>query len=96
MLGIVIGAAVLNSHRPYTRVASSCHDIVLSIAWHFIMKILTPEEGLQIVQLYYENSLSVKNLFCALRSTYGPYKRPTIRNTITLPKTQHLQKILFD
>ena len=33
------------------------------------MERLTPEQRLQIVQLYYENSRSVKNVFRALRSS---------------------------
>lgn len=56
------------------------------------MERLTPEQRLQIVQLYYENSRSVKNVFRALRSTYGQHNRPTertIRNTITHLETQH-------
>ena len=56
------------------------------------MERLTPEKRLLIVQLYYENSRSVKNVFCALRSTYGQHNRlteRTIRNTITHNETQH-------
>ena len=56
------------------------------------MERLTPEQRLQIVQLYYENSRSVKNVFRALRSTYSKHNWPsqrTIRNTITHLKTQH-------
>ena len=34
---------------------------------------LTPEQGLQIVQLYYENLRSLKNVFRALCSTYGQH-----------------------
>ena len=52
----------------------------------------TPEQRLQIVQLYYEYSRSVKNVFRALRSSYGQHNRPTertIRNTITHLETQH-------
>ena len=46
---------------------------------------LTPQQRLQIVQLYYENQRSVKNVFRALRPFYGRHNRPTeptIRNTI--------------
>ena len=56
------------------------------------MERLTSEQRLQIVQLYYENSRSVKNVFRALCSTYGQHNRPTertIRNTITHLETQH-------
>ena len=73
----------------------SCQAVMLflfSIFWHFIVEKLTPEQRLQIVQLYYENSRSVKNVFRAIRSTYGQHNRPTkrtIRKTITHLKTQH-------
>ena len=53
---------------------------------------LTPEQGLQIVQLYYENLRSLKNVFRVIRLTYGQHNRPnkrTIRNTITHLETQH-------
>ena len=56
------------------------------------MERLTPEQRLQIVHFFYENSRSVKNVFRALRLTYGQNKRPTertIRNTITHLETQH-------
>ena len=56
------------------------------------MERLTPEQRLQIVQLYYENSRSVKNVFRALRSTYGQHNRPTertIRHTIIHQETQY-------
>ncbi|CAK1596516.1 unnamed protein product [Parnassius mnemosyne] len=56
------------------------------------MERLTPEERLKTVQFYYENSRSVKNVFHALRSTYGQHNQPTehtIHNTITHFETQH-------
>ncbi|XP_055308848.1 uncharacterized protein LOC129572772 [Sitodiplosis mosellana] len=55
------------------------------------MERLTPAQRLQIVQLYYENSRSVRNVFRGLRSTYGQHHRPTeptIRNTIAKLETQ--------
>ena len=55
------------------------------------MERLTPQQRLQIVQLYYENQRSVKNVFRALRGDYGRHNRPTeptIRNTITKIETQ--------
>lgn len=56
------------------------------------MQRLTPEQRLQIVQLYYENSRSVKNVFRAIRPIYGPHNRPTertIRHTINKLETQY-------
>ena len=49
---------------------------LFSIVWHFIMERLTPEQRLQIVQLYYENSRYVKNVFRALRAKFCPAMRP--------------------
>ena len=37
----------------------------------------TPEQRLQIVQLYYANNSSVRATFRALRPFYGRYNRPT-------------------
>ena len=45
----------------------------------------TPQQRLQIVQLYYENGRSVKSVYRALRPIYGVHNRPTehtIRHTI--------------
>ena len=55
------------------------------------MERLTPQQRLQIVQLYYENQRSVKNVFRALRPFYGRHNRPTeptIRNTIAKIENQ--------
>lgn len=60
------------------------------------MERLSPAQRLQIVQLYYENQRSVRNVFRALRSSYGRHDRPTevtIRNTIQKFETQ---MTLFD
>ena len=49
------------------------------------MERLTPQQRLQIVQLYYENVRSVKSVYRALRPIYGVQNRPTertIRHTI--------------
>ena len=49
------------------------------------MERLTPQQRLQIVQLYYENERSVKSVYRALRPIYGVHNRPTertIRHTI--------------
>ena len=49
------------------------------------MERLTPQQRLQIVQLYYENGRSVKSVYRALRPIYGVHNRPTeraIRHTI--------------
>ena len=49
------------------------------------MERLTPQQRLQIVQLYYENRRSVKSVYRALRPIYGVHNRPTkrtIRHTI--------------
>ena len=49
------------------------------------MERLTPQQCLQIVQLYYENGRSVKSVYRALRPIYGLHNRPTertIRHTI--------------
>lgn len=56
------------------------------------MQRLTPEQRLQIVQLYYGNSRSVKNVYRALRPSFGRHGRPsevTIRNTITNFETRY-------
>ena len=49
------------------------------------MERLTPQQRLQIVQLYYENGRSVKSVYRALKPIYGVHNRPTertIRHTI--------------
>lgn len=49
------------------------------------MERYTPQQRVQIVQLYYENQRSVKEVFRKLRPTYGPHNRPsesTIRRII--------------
>ena len=49
------------------------------------MERLTPQQRLQIVQLYYENGRSVKSVYRAVRPIYGVHNRPTertIRHTI--------------
>ena len=49
------------------------------------MERLTPQQRLQIVQLYYKNGRSVKSVYRALRTIYGVHNRPTeptIRHTI--------------
>ena len=43
------------------------------------MERLTPQQRLQIVQLYYENGRSVESVYRALRPIYGVYNRPTER-----------------
>ena len=43
------------------------------------MERLTPQQRLQIVQLYYENGRSVKSVYRALRPIYGVHTRPTER-----------------
>lgn len=40
---------------------------------------LEPEQRLQIVELYYQNSCSVKNVFRLLRPVYGRHNRPSER-----------------
>lgn len=55
------------------------------------MERLSPAQRLQIVQLYYENGRSTRNVYRALRATYGPHNRPTertIRYTIDKFETQ--------
>ena len=42
------------------------------------MERLTPQQRLQIVQLYYENRRSVKSVYRALRPIYGSAMRPTV------------------
>ena len=57
------------------------------------MERLTPQQRLQIVQLYYENQRSVKTVFRALRPFYGRHNRPTeptIRNTVTFRENNSL------
>ncbi|KAG5886763.1 hypothetical protein JTB14_016550 [Gonioctena quinquepunctata] len=52
---------------------------------------LTPEQRLQIMELYYENQRSVEQVFRDLRATYGGNNRPskrTIAKTIKKFKTQ--------
>ena len=49
------------------------------------MNRLTPEECLKIVEIYFKNQCSVKNVFHALRPFYGVHNCPTertIRETI--------------
>ena len=43
------------------------------------MERLTPQQRLQIVQLYYKNGRSVKSVYRALRPIYGVHNRPTER-----------------
>ena len=38
----------------------------------------TPQQRLQVVQLYHEYQLSVKSVFYALRTIYGQLNQPTI------------------
>lgn len=55
------------------------------------MERLTPEQRVQIVELFYKNQCSVRNVFRALRPFYGRHNRPserTIHNTITKFRTQ--------
>ena len=61
------------------------------------MERLTPQQRLQIVQLYYENGRSVKSDYRALRPIYGVHNRPTectIRHTIG--KLKNNLKLLDD
>lgn len=54
------------------------------------MNRLTPQQRLQIVELYFQNQCSVKNVFRALRPFYGIHNRPTertIRETIAKLRT---------
>ena len=51
--------------------------VLFSIAWQFVMERLTPQQRLQIVQLYYGNQRSVRNVFRAIRGTYDAHNRPT-------------------
>ena len=58
---------------------------VFSIHWNFTMTRLTHEQRLQIVEIYFQNQCSVKNVFRTLRSSYGVHNRPTehtVRETI--------------
>ena len=41
------------------------------------MNRLTPEQRIKIIEFYYQNSSSVKNVFHALRPFYGRHNRPT-------------------
>lgn len=41
------------------------------------MERLTNEQRLQIIEFYYQNQCSVKNVFRALRPFYGRHNRPT-------------------
>ena len=43
------------------------------------MERLTPQQRLQIVQLYYENGFSVKSVYRAFRPIYDVHNRPTER-----------------
>ena len=43
------------------------------------MNRLTPEQHLQIVEIYFQNQCSVKNVFRALRPFYGLHICPTER-----------------
>lgn len=55
------------------------------------MERLSPAQRLQIIQLYYENQRSVRNVFCALRPSYGRHNLPvetTIRHTIETLESQ--------
>ena len=40
---------------------------------------MTPEQRLQIVQIYYQNQCSVRQTYRALREFYGAHNRPTER-----------------
>ena len=67
--------------------------VLLSIILHFIMARLIPTKRLQIIQVYYENQYSKRNVFRALRKTYGPHNRATgrtIRYNIEKFETQFL------
>ena len=49
------------------------------------MERITPQQRLQIAQLYYKNGRPVKSVYRALRPIYGVHNRPTertIRHTI--------------
>ena len=53
--------------------------------WHFNMVGLTPEQHLQIVQIYFENHSSVRATYRALRRFYGAHDPPSeqlIRETM--------------
>ena len=55
------------------------------------MERLSPAQRLQIVQLYYENHCSTRNVFRAFRAIYGPHNRlteRTVRCTIEKFETQ--------
>lgn len=50
------------------------------------MNRLTPEQRFQIVEIYFQNQCSIKNVYRALREFYGAHNRPsetTIKNVIT-------------
>lgn len=55
------------------------------------MERITPEQRLQIVQIYYQNQCSVRQTYRALREFYGAHNRPTercIRRIIDKFRTQ--------
>lgn len=58
---------------------------LFSILWQITMQRLTPEQRLQIVEIYFQNSRSVRQTYRALRPHYGAHNRPSeqlIRNTM--------------
>lgn len=64
--------------------------------WHYKMDRLSPTRPLQVIQLYYENERSTRNVYHALRATYGPHNRPTERIIhYTIDKFQ-LQFLIMD
>ena len=44
------------------------------------MNRLMPEQRLQIVEIYFQNQCSVKNVFRAFRPYFGVHNHPTERN----------------
>uniref|UniRef100_A0A0K2UYB6 Putative LOC100572414 [Acyrthosiphon pisum] n=1 Tax=Lepeophtheirus salmonis TaxID=72036 RepID=A0A0K2UYB6_LEPSM len=52
-------------------------SFLLSILLPFFVERYTHQQRVQIVQLYYENQRSVKDVFRKLRPTYGPHNRPS-------------------
>ena len=61
------------------------------------MERLTPQQRLQIVQLYYENGPSVKSVYRAIRPIYGVHNRPTERTIQhTIGKLENNSTLLDD
>ena len=61
------------------------------------MERLTPQQRLQIVQLYYKNGRSVKSVYRALRPIYGLHNRPTERTIrYTIGKLENNLTLLDD